>query len=157
LSPRTIDSHDRLISKWLEHIGGQEIGSISAQDIISFISWLRIEYTPHRYNGKTHPLSPKTLRNVWVTLSSFYSWASLELGVAHIMKDVPAPHAKEIPIEPLTQEEVQRMLKACIYSREAHPRNRRSFIMRLPNSHRDQVIILTLLDTGLREWNFGNC
>jgi integrase/recombinase XerD len=118
--------------------------------VVAYLSWLRNEYTPRRYNGKTHPLSPKTLRNVWVTLSSFYSWASLELGVAHIMKDVSAPRAKEIPIEPFTQEEVQRMLKACIYSREAHPRNRRSFIMRLPNSHRDQVIILTLLDTGLR-------
>jgi len=82
LSPRTIDSYERLLTKWLEHLGDQKIGSISAQDIISYISWLRIEYTPHRYNGKTHPLSPKSLRNVWVTLSSFYSWAAQELGVA---------------------------------------------------------------------------
>jgi len=66
------------------------------------------------------------------------------------MKAVPAPRAKETPIEPLTQEGVQRMLKVCVYSREAHPSNRRSFIMHLPFGHRDQAIILTLIDTGLR-------
>jgi integrase len=40
------------------------------------------------------------------------------LGVNQIMRSVPAPRIKKTPIEPLTQEEVQRMLKACVYSRE---------------------------------------
>lgn len=131
LALRTIDSHERLLNKWLEHIGDQEIGKITAQDVVAYLSWLRNEYTPRRYNGKTHPLSPKSLRNVWVTLSSFYSWAAQELGVAQIMKSVPAPRIKKTPIEPLTQEEVRRMLKACVYSREVRPSNRRSFTMRL--------------------------
>ncbi|MFZ2098713.1 MAG: phage integrase N-terminal SAM-like domain-containing protein [Anaerolineales bacterium] len=81
LALRTIDSHERLLNKWLEHIGDQEIGKITAQDVVAYMSWLRNEYTPRRYNGKTHPLSPKSLRNVWVTLSSFYSWAAQELEV----------------------------------------------------------------------------
>jgi len=62
----------------------------------------------------------------------------------------PAPRIKKTPIEPLTQEEVQRMLKACVTSREVRPSNRRSFTMRLLFCHRDQAIILTLIDTGLR-------
>jgi integrase/recombinase XerD len=150
LSQRTIESYDCLLKKWLEYIGDRELGNISAQEIIAYISWLRNEYTPHRYGGKTHPLSPKTLRNVWVTLSSFYSWAAQELGVAQIMKDVPAPRVKKNPVDPFTQEEVKRMLKACKYSRKVQPGNRKSFVMRLPNTHRDQAIILMLLDTGLR-------
>jgi len=150
LSQRTIDSHERLLNKWLEHIGDQEIGKITSQDVVKYINWLRTEYVPRRYSGKTHPLSPKTLRNVWVTLSSFYTWASRELSLPNIMKDVPSPRTKQIPIIPFSQDEVQRMLKACTYSREAHPGNRKSFVMRLPNAHRDQAIILTLLDTGLR-------
>jgi len=150
LALRTIDSHERLLNKWLEHIEDQEIGKITAQDVVAYLSWLRNEYTPRRYNGKTHPLSPKSLRNVWVTLSSFYSWAAQELGTAQIMKAVPAPRTKETPIEPLTQEEVEHMLKACINSREARTSNRRSFTMRLRFNHRDQAIILTLIDTGLR-------
>jgi integrase/recombinase XerD len=150
LSQRTIDSYECLLNKWLEYLGDRELGNITAQDIITYISWLRNEYTPHRYGGKTHPLSPKTLRNVWVTLSSFYSWAAQELGVAQIMKDVPAPRVKKNPVEPFTQEEVKRMLKACVYSRKVQPGNRKSFVMRLPNTHRDLAIILMLLDTGLR-------
>jgi integrase/recombinase XerD len=150
LSQRTIESYECLLKKWLEYLGDRELSNISAQEIIAYISWLRNEYTPHRYGGKTHPLSPKTIRNVWVTLSSFYSWAAQELGVAQIMRDVPAPRVKKNPVDPFTQEEVKRMLKACKYSRKVQPGNRKSFVMRLPNTHRDQAIILMLLDTGLR-------
>jgi len=150
LSPRTIDSYERLLIKWLEHLGDQKIGSISAPDIISYISWLRNEYTPRRYNGKTHPLSPKSLRNVWVTLSSFYSWAAQELGVTQIMKSVPAPRIKKTPIEPLTQDEVEALLKACDFCQEAQTDQRRKFVMRRPTARRDRAIILTLLDSGLR-------
>lgn len=34
LALRTIDSHERLLNKWLEHIGDQEIGKITAQDMV---------------------------------------------------------------------------------------------------------------------------
>ncbi|MBC8508017.1 MAG: phage integrase N-terminal SAM-like domain-containing protein, partial [Chloroflexi bacterium] len=150
LSQRTINSHERLLNKWMEKTGDREIGRITSQDVLSYMNWLRTEYTPQRYNGKTHPLSPKTLRNVWVTLSSFYTWAARELQLPNIMKDVPAPRIQKVPTLPFTQDDVQRMLKVCTYSREAHPGNRRSFVMHLPNRHRDQAIILILLDTGLR-------
>ena len=52
LALRTIDSHERLLNKWLEHIGDQEIGKISAQDVVAYISWLRNEYTRAATMGK---------------------------------------------------------------------------------------------------------
>ncbi|MFZ6028924.1 MAG: hypothetical protein ACOYYS_14510 [Chloroflexota bacterium] len=67
----------------------------------------KTDYTPKRFNGKTHSLSPKTLRNIWVGLSSFYTWASKELHIANPMKDVPSPKYQKPPIEPFTQDEVQ--------------------------------------------------
>ncbi|GAP06012.1 hypothetical protein ATHL_00857 [Anaerolinea thermolimosa] len=42
------------------------------------------------------------------------------------------------------------MLKACVHSREVRPSNRRGFTRRLRFSHRDQAMLLTLIDTGLR-------
>jgi integrase/recombinase XerD len=37
-----------------------------------------------------------------------------------------------------------------LYSREAQTEERHKFIMRRPSANRDQAIVLTLVDTGLR-------
>jgi integrase/recombinase XerD len=150
LSDRTVDSYDRLLQKWLEQVGEREIRKITAAEITGYLSWLRTEYTPHRFSGKNEPLSPKTLRNVWVTLCSFFAWAARELQIANVMKDVPAPKFKVAPVDPFNQADVQAMLKVCLYSKEVQPGNRKGFVMRLPYGHRDQAIILVLVDTGLR-------
>ena len=46
------------------------------------------------------------------------------------------------------------MLKVCTYSREAETFIRRKFAMRRPTANRDQAIILTLLDSGIRASEF---
>lgn len=66
------------------------------------------------------------------------------------MKDIPAPRFQKAPVEPFTQDQVLRMLKACTYSREADTTDRRRFVMHRPTANRDQAIILTLVDTGVR-------
>jgi integrase/recombinase XerD len=66
------------------------------------------------------------------------------------MKSVPAPSFEEAPVEPFTQDEVERLLKACDYCAEARTGERRKFIMRRPTGTRDRAMLLTLLDTGLR-------
>ena len=150
LTLRSIDSYERLLMKWLEHQGDTPINKISANDLTGYLSWLRSEYVPQRLNGKTQPLSPKTLRNIWITLSSFFTWATTEFKFANPMKEVPPPRYKKVPIEAFTQDEVFRMLKACIYSRECKTHDRRRFAMRRQTANRDQAIILVLVDTGLR-------
>lgn len=150
LSERTVDSYDRLLRKWLEYAGDRDVSKISAAEITGYLNWLRTEYTPHRFSGKKEPLSPKTLRNIWVTLCSFFAWASRELRIKNVMKDVPAPKFQVAPVEPFSQADVQAMLKVCLYSKDVRPGNRKSFVMRLPYGHRDQAIIMVLIDTGLR-------
>lgn len=49
-----------------------------------------------------------------------------------------------------TREDIENILKACTYSREADPWNRRKFVMRRHTANRDRAIVLTLLDSGLR-------
>jgi len=150
LSPTTLDSYRRILDKWVAHVGDIEVDQVTTQDLRAYLAWLRTDYKPCRLAGGDHPLSPKTIRNVWVALSSFFTWASVEFGSPNPMKGVPAPRFEIAPVEPFSKEEVEALLKACEFCREANTRDRRRFTMRRPTARRDRAIILTLLDTGLR-------
>ena len=150
LTARTLDSYERQMKKWLEYQGDVPIGTIKSKTIIDYFNWLRNEYVPRRYNGKVHPLSPKTIRNVWITFSAFFKWAHIELEIPNPMVDVPAPKYKLAPVHAFTKDEIEKLLKACAYSREAKTLDRKKFAMKRPTANRDQAVILTLLDTGLR-------
>lgn len=115
---------------------------------------MRTEYVPSRWSRDTRDLSPKTLRNIWITMCSFFRWANSEFHIESPMKNVPAPRFQKVESEPFTREEVSRMLKACTYSKEADTTYRRQFVMRRPTANRDQAIILTLLDSCVRASEF---
>ena len=66
------------------------------------------------------------------------------------MKLVLAPHFEEPPIEPYSKADIEALLKAAEFCREASPTRRRTFTMHRGTARRDRAIILTLLDTGLR-------
>lgn len=133
LTDRSLDSYERTLRGWSNHEGDCPLKAINALSLTQYLNWLRSEYTPQRLSGKTHPLSPKTLRNVWITLSSFYSWASQEFGIPNPMKDVPPSKYKKTEVVPYTQDEVERMLKACAYSKEVKPVGCKNSIRRLMN------------------------
>jgi len=78
------------------------------------------------------------------------TWASTEFDLPNPMKAVPAPRFERAPVDPFSKEDVEALLKACKFSREANTTDRRRFTMRRHTARRDQAIILTLLDTGLR-------
>ena len=61
LSSRTIESYTFDLTKWVERTGDRDISKVSGQDVSAYLAWLRTDYTPHRFGGKDHPLSPKTL------------------------------------------------------------------------------------------------
>jgi integrase/recombinase XerD len=150
LSPRTLESYQDHLDRWQEYIGDGEVSRVSTQQVRAFLAWLRADYKPHRLTGGDQPLSPKTIRNFWVTLSAFYRWASGEFGFPNPMAAVPAPKFEDAPVEPFAREEIEQLLKAVEYCREAKTDHRRAFIMRRSSGNRDRAIILTLLDTGLR-------
>lgn len=117
---------------------------------------MRTEYVPRRFSGDTRNLSPKSLRNIWISLCEFFTWAHTEFTMNNPMKSVPAPKFKVPDVEPYTQDEIGRMLKACTYSREAETFIRKKFAMRRPTASRDQGNILTLLDSGIRASEFSS-
>ena len=150
LLDHTIYSYQYILNQCLEKWGPVDITKVTSQDISEYLSWLRNDYVPKRYGGKTHPLSPKTIRNVWITLSSFFTWASQEYNFENPMRGVPPPRFQKVPVATFTQEDIRAMLKACLYSKEAETTFRRRFAMRRPTAKRDQAIVLVLLDSGVR-------
>ena len=150
LSPLTIASYTVDLGKWIERTGDRDTSSITASDVSAYLAWLRTAYQPQRLNGKDHPLSPKTIRNVYVAISSFFRWAERELSIPFPLREVRLPRMPKTAVPEFTREEVLAMIKACTYSRQATTLLRHAFIMRRPAASRDVAILLMLLDTGMR-------
>lgn len=147
---KTIKTYQYLLNQCLEKWGSVDITKVQSRDISEYLSWLRTDYVPKRFNGKTHPLSPKSIRNVWIALSAFFTWASKEYSFDNPMKGVLPPRFQKMPVTIFTQDDIRAMLKACMYSKESDTSSRRRFAMRRPTGKRDRAIILVLLDTGIR-------
>lgn len=131
--------------------GGCDLSQITTQELREYLNYMRNDYTPRRINGNNEQkLSRKTLRNIWISLSAFFTWASQEFEFPSPMKGVLAPKFTQAQVEVYTKEEIEALLKACEYCREARTDQRRKFTMHRPTARRDRAIILTLLDTGLR-------
>jgi integrase/recombinase XerD len=151
LSDTTLVTYEDHLAKLQLHLGDVRFSEISSTDLQGYLVYLKKDYVPERISGNKKPLSPKTIYNVWVTLKSLFTWAEVN-GFIEInsMDLVPRPRFKERPVEALDRESVQRMIKACKYSRRAKTSGRASYRMVRPTFRRDRAILLFLLDSGVR-------
>lgn len=141
LSDHTVDDYARTFRRFGQFVRNAEIGKIKAGQVNEFLTYLSEELE----------LGPKTILNAWIALSSFWSWAHDELGLPHIVSDgVDKPKAKSPPGLPYSEEEVRQLLDACVHMNAWSRRSGRHVEGNRPTKLRDQAIMLTLLDTGLR-------
>ena len=150
LSQRTVDSYEYYLNQWMNHIGDQDVAKIKPSDLINYLAWMRTEYKPKRWNGNEDPLSAKSLRNVYIALRAFYTWLNKEFKLPNPAKEITPPKFPQHVIQTFSKEDIEKLIKSCVYSREAQTEVRHKFVMRRPSANRDQAILLTLLDTGLR-------
>ena len=150
LSQRTVDSYEYYLNQWMNHIGDQDVAKIKSSDLSNYLAWMRTEYKPRRWNGNTDPLSAKSLRNIYIALRAFYSWLNKEFKLPNPAKEITAPKFPQHVIQTFSKEDIEKLIKACLFSRQAQTDDRKAFVMRRPSANRDQAIVLTLLDTGLR-------
>ena len=150
ISMGTIVGYRHDLEKFLAHVSDQPVDRITVETARDFMGWLRTGYIPKRFNGETHPLSPKSLRNFWVVLSSLFAWLARDFGYDNVMTKVPAPKIQRAPVEPFSREQIAALLKAAEYSDEAHTTDRRTFRLRRSTCKRDIAMLMTLLDAGLR-------
>ena len=119
LSHRTIASYEYTLNRWLSYIGDRDVSKVKSSDLTGYLAWLRTEYKPVRFNGSNEPLSAKSIRNVWVTFRSFFGWLYVEFKYPNPAKEITAPKFQKHPVETFTKEEIEKILKACLYSRES--------------------------------------
>ena len=150
LSPNTLQSYERDLKLWQIYAGDILVEKISTKMIQAYFIWLRTDYKPRRLSGNQQPLASKTIHNFYISLCAFFTWACREFNLPNPIKAVPAPKFEKAPVEPFTKDEVELLLKACEFSVEVRPGDRRKYVMHRPADKRDQALILTLLDTGLR-------
>ncbi len=109
LSPRTIDGYRHDLRQWIKYQGEMIVGEVTPQMLRGYLGYMLTEYKPRRITGNNDiKLSPKTVRNIWVTLLSFFHWASDEFNISNPMKRVPALKFSSPPIEPFSKEETER-------------------------------------------------
>lgn len=101
--------------------------------------------------GNSRKLIPKTIYNIYISLASFFTWVSHEFNLVSPMKGIPRPRVpKDTPVEPFKKEELELLIKACEFCEESDADRRRTFTMQRSTAKRDNAILLTLVDTGLR-------
>lgn len=154
-SSRTIEIYRWTLTKLIAHLGDPAVTAITTQDINSFFSWLHSDYVPIRGNGDTSPLKPQSIQNAWVSVRSFFNWATAESLIADRPdNEIKRPRFEQPTIHPFNSDDVRALLKAAVYTAPAETLRRQSFTMRRPTADRDVAMMLLLLDTGLR---VGEC
>lgn len=132
MSETTVEGYQRTFRRFIEFIGDVDIAAVTSADVRRFLIHLRDE----------RKLGKRTVSDNWVPLSSLWTWAESELGINHIIKGkVQRPAFTKRTIEPLTREEVRRLLDAVWTNATGAERS---------TAYRDRAIILTLLDSGAR-------
>ena len=141
LSPGTVRDYNLTFRRLVEHVGADiEVDEISTQHINSFLNYLRDDLE----------LSGKSCSNAWIALSSFWTWAEVELEIVHIIKSVKRPKSRRPVINPYTEAEVRSLLAACDVGEEWQTANSHRAASKRPTALRDKLIMMLMLDTGIR-------
>lgn len=140
-SQNTINEYTLTFSRFAVHVGDTALDAITTADVQRFLTELH----------ETRKLSKKTICNAWVALSSFWTWATPELHVEHIIRGhVQQPEYRTPAVEIYSEVDIKAMLGACEYTSGWKSRNGRAARTQRPEGLRDQAIIITLIDTGVR-------
>jgi len=106
-SPHTIEDYRSSFKKLLVYFKDDPpIDSIDRDQLVAFFAWLQEDYVSdpdgvvRRSSG---PLSPKSVLNIHIALSSLWTWATDEgFAPSHIVRTIEPPPAHSATCRPLS-------------------------------------------------------
>lgn len=132
LSEATIHWYDRMLGEFIRFVGSPKLQDFDDQAAITFLGAQRT-----RQSRLGRPLSSQTIHGGYRALKAFSSWLYREeFTETDALAGLPAPKRQKKLIEPLTREEVLKLLTACDRKTDMGIRN--------------FTLLVTMLDTGLR-------
>ena len=140
-SPRTIQSIKEAVSQFDNFLGGcPDVEEVKAEDLREYIRYLqqKPKWSGHPLIKQDHGnLSDNAIASYVRSIRSLWSWLKREKFLAdNPFEQVKPPKTTERIVEPLTPEDVSKLLKAI-------PRKEYT-------GYRDSCVIITMYGTGLR-------
>lgn len=140
-SRHTEEDYGRTFARFGEHVGNRPVAQIGSRDVHRFLN----------HAQEAYQLGRKTLSNYWTALSSFWTWAEVELGVEHVIRGrVPRPRYRRRSIRPYDAPEVRALLAVCTHMEPWTAPGGKMVYTPRPSALRDRAMLLTLVDTGVR-------
>ncbi|MDP9264506.1 MAG: tyrosine-type recombinase/integrase [Chloroflexota bacterium] len=133
LAPTTSRWYDLLLHGYLTWDGApRAVAGFDAPSVVAFLAWLR-----DRVGPRGRRVSAETLHAHYRVLRAFATWLAHEGHTkSNVLAGLRAPRRERKVVTPLSDDDVRRLLRVC------------------PNGtfhgERDRLILLLLLDTGLR-------
>lgn len=141
-STATIESYIPAIKKLIDYLGDPDAADVTIWELEGYLVSLREK-----------GLSESTRQYHWKVIKSYYTWASKRkgLGIERPDTELEMPVVPEPEVLPYTKAEIKALLKACKETNKSHTeRKRKSWKYDRPTAERDRLLILILLDTGIR-------
>jgi integrase len=144
-SPNTIKVYTSALGIMSEYLGDPDVTRITEVDLKKFFGHLQTVNPEHSDNDI---LSTASLHRYWKSVRSFWKWAEVELKTPRPDLNFRMPKNNNKEIIPYSEDEVQRLLKACQTSPFIQKKNMRGYRIHLHLAERNAAIVLLLLDTG---------
>ncbi len=132
----TVKLYRFVLAHLVTFAGNDDVENITGDQLQTFMGTLKIKSGSYQDNH-------------WKAIRTFYAWCSETLKLPRVDDKLPRPHFKTPEVIPFTEGDIKKILGACTYV-VAQRANTQPYKLRRPNALRDTMIVLLLLDTGLR-------
>ena len=137
----TISGYLPAIRRVIDYLGDPDAADVSPWDLEGFLAHLR-----------ETGASESTRQYYWKVIKSYFTWAAKKkgLGIQRPDDELEMPTVPEPEVQPYTKQEIRSLLQACKETEPSVTTERKSWTYHRPTAQRDRLLILMLLDTGVR-------